>query len=301
MRRRIRRAAIASAFLTCLFAVVALTRLGTASLTIAEVTITGSDTVMYNQLTSNGNDVIAIEIFNKMVDSTETFSFTSLASAQSHFQLREQIVSVMNSMKAGPGGINFDFYGAGGIKYPGVGMFVPVDPKATQPTIYFKVYLSGVKTSVAVQSIEWGQTRNECKTAAICAFLIAHRRVYGDAWLDGQIPAGTLAIGPTRFFRTPSADQTKYIPGDLMYMKNIDDYDEMAKEHGTQIRLWAGENAVYNGGGKYTGLGCYNLDEIDLREQLRQGYFRDTGISPSPADVLSGIKFVRFDRVVIQP
>jgi hypothetical protein len=86
------------------------------------------------------------------------------------------------------------------------------------------------------------------------------------------------------------------IPGDYIYMKNKDDYGDEAKAHGTAVRLWNGENCIFNGYensvATYSGLGLRHQSKDQMAADLRAGYVTDTGHDMSDLGFTNEVIFV---------
>ena len=284
-------------------------RPGFATLTIGNSPVAEDDDI-FNQLTANGSDSLASEICSNMVASSETFTIGDVSKAQLHINVRKEIVSTINRMYGG-GPIDFALPTTYAV-YPSSGIiFQSTNPKATKPTLGMKV-LPGVRTSDAVVEILNNPTRTGCEQAQIAAYLIAHRNIYGDAWINAKIPPGTLVIDVIHKFAVRSADGTTYIPGDIIFMTNKKDYKrkvELSPHYNPKkVYVWTGENTIYAGGGTtrtnglFDGLGISPMSEAQLRARLKSGYETDTELPPlSDDDANANIKFNFFARVKIQP
>src|SRR5262249_44912578 len=240
------------------------------------------------QLTNNANNAagaLATEICTNMIGSAELFTFADVPSAQVHFRTRANIVATIGKMKEG-GPIDFGIVTTH-IQYPGT-WWMPRLLRATQAPLGMRAK-PGVAASVALDSIVQSQTRSGCEQAQIAAVVIGHRMEFGNVWIDAQIPPGRLTINTQNYFTEMSLDQTTYIPGDVMYMTNKDDYKEKAEQHSKDMGLskpflvWQGENTIYSGGGttrtngKFKGLGLPLLDEAGFREGITKGQPPKTG------------------------
>lgn len=245
-----------------------------AVLKIDGAVITAQDTAIYNILTNFGNDTLAVEIFNKMVASTETFSFDNTLHAKNHFKVRKEIVGAMNSMSP-QGAIKFQM---------GPPFAIPSVAQTFNPKFpYLFEAKPTVKASDLLKAVESGTTKAECLTAVHCAMLIGHRRALGDAMIDDTFAVGALKVDGDwenfPFFQ-PMQDVNTLIPGDYMYMLNANDYFTEAIKKGTNPIQWIGENTIYvgtvNGVPKFSGLTLLNNTEAQIRERLRLGYNADT-------------------------
>lgn len=93
------------------------------------------------------------------------------------------------------------------------------------------------------------------------------------------------------------------VPGDKLYLKNhnysdvlnVDKFWKKGNNGGPgwldqgKNYVWQGENAVYLGGGKYSGLGLDNLTYGEMREQLRLAYNRDFAVVVANNGQVNGV------------
>jgi Protein-glutamine gamma-glutamyltransferase len=121
-------------------------------------------------------------------------------------------------------------------------------------------------------------TRGECAGAVTAAILMgaAGDGVLAEADFNTVHAKGSLKLG----FATGSSwekhtyfatDKTTFVPGDFIYMVNKSDYLTKCPNG-----FWQGENCLYIGGDKYSGLGIDSKSEDDMRTELAKGYKRDT-------------------------
>ena len=125
--------------------------------------------------------------------------------------------------------------------------------------------------------------------------LIGYKKAVGNATFNNKFPAGTLTIdnafedlvGNNRIAGKLSEGKLNYstaLPGDYFYMKNKNDY---------KGGYYTGENLIYIGNNKFSGLGrnFNNVSEGAIREELRKAYVRDT---KKPLDTRNAKNFVGF-------
>lgn len=270
-----------------------------AEITIANFPVVAGD-LNYNALTNNGQDDLEKEIFDKMQASSEMFSFTTLPKALDHYKTRREIVTAIGQM-AKNGTIDFWYPAADTGQYPVLAtgeVFETVAPWKDLIWLHFQAK-TGVKASTAIKCIEGGTTRSDCRAAAGSAILIGHRRALGDDFIDGKIGPGTLKIGPEFHFLKAPTDMNTIIPGDTIYMKNKDDYRAKAIKKRTNPIRWQGERCIYVGNGLFTGLGQPDINEADLRAEMAEHYFTDTGVRV--VNPQADIRFVELMRIEIQP
>jgi hypothetical protein len=72
------------------------------------------------------------------------------------------------------------------------------------------------------------------------------------------------------------------MPGDWVKFQNIADYSSKHSEG-----LWSGENAVYLGGGKFSGFGAQSKTEDQMKEKLLEKY--NQGLSPADQKKLADV------------
>jgi hypothetical protein len=212
-------------------------------------------------------------------------------------------IANMNAMRTGTW--DYDYFGIGDT--PSVAS-TKWNLGATTP-FFFKV--KPTQTSfAAIADLAATKTRGECAGALTACILKAAADVLGQVAFDALHAAGTLELGypggsggswiKHRDFVAGAeiTDETKHIPGDFVYMMNKSDYGtKMAalKKDG----FWTGENAIYVGGGLYSGLGLYNKTSAQLRQKLADGYKADTG-DDVPAPLTDDIKFTTRARLKVQ-
>ncbi len=261
----------------------------------------------YDELTNEGGDLIRTEIFGKMVASLELFSFSDVDHAGQHFDVREDICRAMKEMNNGA--IDWDY---GGGNYEVVDdVFELYDPDS-----YNFHIKSGLSASLGIGVLINDKTRTECWTARCGAVLIGHQRIMGEPWIDGKIASGQLKVDweegeyfvqdaidslPDDYIIANAGDETKkLIPGDLFYLKNDPNYLEMTAARQVALAVLAilardeaafaqvrrmifsyqGENFIYLGNGKSSGLGLDNLTINEARDVLADFYESDTGGVP---------------------
>jgi hypothetical protein len=84
-------------------------------------------------------------------------------------------------------------------------------------------------------------------------------------------------------------------------MKNKDDYEKKAAAKGKLTIAGLGENVIYIGGNKFSGLEMLNQTEGGIRENLRQIYERDTGETLDPEEAITAIRWTERARIQIIP
>jgi hypothetical protein len=256
------------------------------------------------------------EIFDKMKASTEVFTFNVLQAAIDNFQMRIYAIQHMTDMNAGK--IDWSYY-----------------PREGAPTVasnkwqlgpekrpYFFQVKDGQTSYAAIADLMATKTRGEC-AGAMCACIIwAAARVIkagpgGSDAFDKLQPAGTLNVGFVITATDPavgykgSIDKHKYwspdqnsdnvIPGDWVYFQNKDDYWTKCQKKNVNGR-WQGENALYVGNSKFSGLGA-NADQknkADMIQELADNYKKDTG-DDVPLPLTDYIKVVNIYRLRVQP
>ena len=244
-------------------------------------------------------------ILDAMLSSqAETFSFPNgINQAAKHCAVRKAIWSAMgqtNPNSATTGAIDFWYADGGSLQYAMNGSaeifnsaYGNVPNNIALDTIAFQV-APGVAASLAISTIEGGRTRTECETSATSMVLIGHRRVMGNAWLDGQVAAGQLKIPNTAYsvLAQRAVDPSVFVPGDHAYMLNEPRYllfmSAYARFKKAQDRAWkptgdfglaTGEYVIVNGDGTYSGLGWLGKTDDGLRGALADQYISDTGMS----------------------
>ncbi len=76
-----------------------------------------------------------------------------------------------------------------------------------------------------------------------------------------------------------------------MYIKNKNDYNG---------GYFQGENTIYVGNGKISGLGMSKKSEKELREELRAAYVNDTGNALKKEDAKTEIGFTNHSRLKLK-
>ncbi len=263
--------------------------------------------------------VVAGEIVDAMIDSTETFSFTDTnPHAYQHFRAREEIARAIDEMSA-DGEIDF-FYSTSGPTsiYPGNGVFDALRWNGTRNrrhNEYSFITKPGVSASAGITAICTGTTRSECLTALCAAILIGHQYAYGSEWIDNRIAAGQLKVGINPYFIKFATDGATRIMGDHLYMINKSDYKEKAEARARANGIpqekwdfpWQGENCICTGHAPndtrtvYSGLGreTHGKDEAEFQALLAEHYLDDTGIEILPGDIPVEIYFVYMVRIAI--
>jgi hypothetical protein len=141
------------------FSVLTLASLSYAELKVANVTTTRTvpNATVFNNVTNNGASAVRVEMFDKMVGSTEVFSFDDEAHLIQHISVREKIMEVM-ALMGNAGGINFTYYNV--VNNPPVfpAGFEVKDPNNRQKPYEFK-QSNAQAASAAVQAIETGLPR----------------------------------------------------------------------------------------------------------------------------------------------
>lgn len=270
----------------------ALAAQASARLIIGGIILTDHNSDVFKTLTANGTDTVAVEIFDKMIASSTTHGFVDATHATQHWHVRKEIITAIGEMGST---IHYSFGS------PRAWVF-PAGFKATGQgrPYFFKQSDPRQKASDGIKAIETGTTETECVTCLDATILIGHRRAYGDAWIDANMSAGSIVID-SEFKFTWRVPDTTHVPGDYLYMSNPPDYEAKAIAHGTTNRVWTGENTIYEGGDKYSGLGLLHESEADLREDLRNGYNTDTGESMTAEDARERIRFTIHSFIVISP
>ncbi|HUY88537.1 MAG TPA: hypothetical protein VMV10_07375 [Pirellulales bacterium] len=247
----------------------------------------------------NGTDIAAIkaledpvrrEIYDAMNGSTETFSFDNRDSAVIHWDFRIGTIQAMTSMNAGA--INYNYWNPSEnipVTPPG-----PLWTKGTAPRTFLFRSAPGSKSSDAVVQLVTGAARGECLGAINAAYLIGERNAVSADDFDQRHPAGSLNLAGLGIFQAAS-DTNTVIPGDYRYFKNKDDYLEQCRARRRTNAMWQGENVVYIGGGKYSGLGLDAKTEDELRDDMQRAYELDmrTTFTGNPT---TQIRFTRLDR-----
>jgi len=248
------------------------------------------------------------EIFDKMNTAQgETFDFVDLPAsgglpaaaglqrATEHFTMRSLIVSFMNATNGG--GFDLGYYLAGqtpatpatcyqtyyneGGSPPGWVINPQWAPESSAHLPTFYNYTGGPYD--AIHSVE--PFRGECLGGAqICVFKACSEaigesrfdQVHYEAGHEPRNPSMTvIGIGydclPSEYSKHDYAmtDIKTFLPGDLCYLANKDDY---LQHH--PGGYWQGENFFFNGGapGTFSGLGVYDNTESQAREKLRTEY-----------------------------
>lgn len=270
--------------------------------THAEVRINGATinnaSADYNQITGNGSDTVRKEMLDQMIASTEVFTFDTVIRASDHCDVRRSVIAAMKSMNTN-GGIDWGYSSGGNYSYPGD--FYAVSP--SERKYFMAPYLPA---SLAIQRLEQSVTRTECTGAVDGAILIGHRTILGDLFLDTQIPYGSVVIDGSRTFMRAATDST-LVPGDWFYVSNHPDYEVEAKRYllpralpGTTITLrWYGENFIYIGGRKASGLGMDSLTIGEVRQLLADAFRTDTGIRLSDMEISMHIGVRLRERIQI--
>jgi hypothetical protein len=268
------------------------------------VTVTKGD-ANYNAITQNGTNALRVEIADKMIGSTQKFEYGNNAAVNKNYDFRAAVIDVVGKMGSqGEGAIDFGFAGKDvPLSYP-----PGFEKKPGDTSGGFKQSSSDQKASDGIKSIETGKTRTGCVAALDAAYLIAYRRAYGDATVDSQMPKGSVVVDSNFSPLVTGAGDNTRIPGDFVYMANPSDYQSKSEakakkdgKTGDLLLLWNGENAVYAGDGKYSGLGMQGKTESEMREALRNGYNGDTGKNMTPQEAADKIKFTTHGRPAINP
>lgn len=114
-------------------------------------------------------------------------------------------------------------------------------------------------------------------------------------------PPGTLVLDNNLQHIYPATDHATRVPGDYLYFKNKDDYVFLTWAKNGIPGFWTGENCIYVGNGKYSGLGLWDQTEAELRSEAEAFYMRDTGKTPFPGNPNIDIRFTTFSRIQINP
>jgi hypothetical protein len=219
------------------------------------------------------------EIFDRMSGQVAVFNFAALVDAVKHWNLRLKTIANMELMRTGAW--DYGYYDLK--KAPTVGSN---KWRLGSPTPFFFRVNAGQTSFAAITDLAATKTRGECAGALTACILKAAADVHGQVSFDTLHPAGSLELGwrPSinkHFVAVAAGDianEAKHIPGDYVYMKNKDDYGaRLAKLK--KKGYWTGENCIYMGQGKYSGLGLNNLTPAQLRQKLADGYKGDTGVA----------------------
>ena len=231
----------------------------------------------------SGNDIAAIkaledpvrrEIYDKMHATIfEEFKFVNLDDAKRNWNMRLKIIQNMRQMNAG--GIKYGYYDPHSAEQVGVSTTSQKWKKGQIKQLRFELK-DGENAYDGIVDLLASETKGECAGAMVAAVLGAAAHVNGKEAFNNIHP-GELNLNfkgdgyeKHRVYAHPK-DKDVHIPGDQCYFKNVDDYTKKMKEKGTS-GMWQGENTVYLGGGRYSGLGLDNYTEAQLREKMLEAY-----------------------------
>jgi hypothetical protein len=121
--------------------------------------------------------------------------------------------------------------------------------------------------------------RGECGGAVQLCIILASRDTIGQTRFNA-VHGKSLEVGPQQWdsFNKhvyEGKDQKTYVPGDYAYFKNKNDYPTFARGG-----FWTGENMVYDGAGKFTGLEANGQTEVWWRDLLQSKYNTETRAEP---------------------
>jgi hypothetical protein len=145
--------------------------------------------------------------------------------------------------------------------------------------MYFKAKSplpSGKEASDAIEAIfaPGSKTRLECMAMTFAVQYRAMMNGMGKAKFNKLFPGGagleisnrnmaSELIASKKYKVITVGSKSEILPGDWVYFKNFSDYK--TKHPGG---FWQGENAVYMGGGMYSGFGVTSMSEKDMNKEL---------------------------------
>ncbi|MEW6129718.1 MAG: zinc ribbon domain-containing protein [Acidobacteriota bacterium] len=136
----------------------------------------------------------------------------------------------------------------------------------------------GVKPSDAIEAIfrNGSGSKMECLSAISAIYYKAILDTIGADKFNALFKNGMEVSTQSpvfNFFNTkdPSAPLE---PGDWCYIKGHPDYhsEDFRKAFGKDVGAWQGENAIYLGNGKYTGLGLQEMTEDEMKQEMLKAY-----------------------------
>lgn len=223
-------------------------------------------------------DPIRKEIFSRASESKEKFNYETLDDAKRIWQMRLLTISYMQRMtgKEEPK-IDFSYYGENRVPKTESKLWERWKPDAP--------YLKATKGADSFDAINdlvlsGKKTQTECACSVFCCGVAAAATVLGKDDFNKLHPPGTLSVSPEVASKHyyAAVDLETHVPGDRLYMVNSDYTAKMRAR--MRAGYWHGENAIYLGGGKYSGLGLPGLTEAELRAKLKDAYARDVGEDP---------------------
>jgi hypothetical protein len=139
----------------------------------------------------------------------------------------------------------------------------------------------GKEASDAIEAIfaPGAGTRLECLSMTVAVEYYSLLKGLGKAKFNALFPGAAgieisarpshpLFSGTARKYKIITvANRNELLPGDWVYFRNFSDY--LVKHPGG---YWQGENAVYQGNGKFRGFGVPSLSEADMNKELVKQY-----------------------------
>lgn len=240
---------------------------------------TGND---MNDIRAKLEDPLRREIFDRMSESKEQFNFATLDEAKQLWQIRVLTVSYIKRVK-------------GNGEMPEIPL-VYYNPKTLTPKVDSPLweripktpYLKVTKDAKAYEAINdfllnGKKAEVECACTSFACGYAAAATVIGEEAFNKLHPPGTFSISPAvankHYYSANKDGLSTHVPGDRLYMINSD-YDKRATENKLK-GPWRGENAIYIGGGKYSGLGVGQVTEAELRAKLKATYKELFGEDPA--------------------
>ena len=189
------------------------------------------------------------EIVLRMINATATYEFQNEAGLNADIAMRKAFIDAMKSVNDNTK-IDFPENDEGIIEPPDGSMWNGASCIGNT-----------TDASAALDALMNGDTILDCRLAVALAYEIALRNVLGKDEYNRRNPYGVdLEAGRDR---RPSSDTDKPIPGDWVYFDN-------RRWYNGRWGPWQGENAVYQGGGKYSGHPLGNdVAEADIKRKLR--------------------------------
>ncbi len=273
-----------------------------------------------------GNNVAAIrkledplqrQIFNSMYHApSRQFNFPNRDAAEKNVELRVDIVHFMNMVSRQTNdqvntlGLHFGYWGTDPVTHeyhaptanPAYWSVIPADPGDPNSSRAFRS--KGNDAYAAIMSIPDADYYGECYGTIQIAILYSAAAVLDHDAFNALFPNG-LVFGTLNNWNQLSVarllpqNQQNYeangdkigranmVPGDWVYMKNKDDYDQKTNHTG----YWSGENAIYMGRydrilngqpvynpvatPRFTGLGEDDKSERQMRLEVWKGYCVD--------------------------
>lgn len=143
--------------------------------------------------------------------------------------------------------------------------------------------VKGKKTSEAIKSIFAATTPNfmECKSTLVVVYYKAILDTFGDEVFNKAFPNLFISWNDKLHLETLTLEKNPLLleegallleEGDWVYFEGHPGYDAVMGNSG----LGRGENTIYMGNDKYSGLGCEEKTEEELKKRLLSWYENDT-------------------------